>query len=40
MTWVLYNVANNPDVQEKVLQELQTVLGDEPVTFHNYAELK
>ncbi|MGP4089082.1 cytochrome P450 [Streptomyces sp. KR55] len=33
LSWVLYELARHPDIEARVLDELDAVLGDEPVTF-------
>ncbi|MFJ7073699.1 cytochrome P450 [Streptomyces sp. NPDC098781] len=39
MAWVLYELARHPDIEAKVLDELDTVLGDRPVTFADTGQL-
>ena len=33
LTWAMYFLASHDDVQERVIEEIKTVLGDEPITF-------
>jgi cytochrome P450 len=40
MAWGLYEVATHPEVEAKVLAELDAVAGDRPLTFDDVAELK
>ncbi|MEW2527393.1 cytochrome P450 [Streptomyces sp. NPDC047071] len=39
LSWVLYELARNPEVDERLRTELGEVLGDRPVTFEDLPEL-
>lgn len=39
LSWVLYELARNPGVEARVLDELDEVLGDRPVTFDDLGRL-
>jgi pentalenene oxygenase len=39
LSWVLYELARNPDIDERVQTELDDVLGDRPVTFDDLSHL-
>ncbi|MEU9879064.1 cytochrome P450 [Streptomyces phaeochromogenes] len=39
LAWVLYELARHPDTQADVLDELEQVLGDRPVTFADISRL-
>eukprot|EP00339_Tiarina_fusa_P005094 CAMPEP_0117017186 /NCGR_PEP_ID=MMETSP0472-20121206/13457_1 /TAXON_ID=693140 ORGANISM="Tiarina fusus, Strain LIS" /NCGR_SAMPLE_ID=MMETSP0472 /ASSEMBLY_ACC=CAM_ASM_000603 /LENGTH=479 /DNA_ID=CAMNT_0004721485 /DNA_START=24 /DNA_END=1460 /DNA_ORIENTATION=- len=39
LTWTFYFLAVNPDVEAKVIAEINDVLGDEPLTFDNIKKL-
>ncbi|MFE5813120.1 cytochrome P450 [Streptomyces sp. NPDC056479] len=39
MAWVLYELARHPHIEADVLNELETVLGDRPVTFADASQL-
>jgi pentalenene oxygenase len=39
LSWVLYELANNPEIDERVQAELDSVLGDRPVTFADLTQL-
>lgn len=39
LSWVLYELARNPEVDERVRAELAEILGDRPVTFEDLARL-
>ena len=40
MTWCLYFLTKHPEVQEKVYQEIEEVLGDEDIKPMVSSELK
>ncbi|MCL8015080.1 cytochrome P450 [Streptomyces sp. AS02] len=39
LSWTLYELARNPDIESRVLAELDEVLGDRPVTLDDVARL-
>lgn len=39
LSWLLYELARHPDVEARVLAELDEVLGDRPVTFEDVTRL-
>ena len=39
LSWVLYELARNPDIEERVLAELDEVLGGRPVAFDDLGRL-
>jgi len=39
MSWILGLVTQHPEVEQKIVAELERVLGDEPVTFENSSKL-
>jgi cytochrome P450 len=40
LAWCLYEIAQHPDIEERVLAEIHEVVGDRPVAFDDVAELK
>lgn len=39
IAFVLYNLAENPEIQEKVFEEVRSVLGDDPTTLASHSQL-
>ncbi|MFK0107146.1 cytochrome P450 [Streptomyces sp. NPDC091217] len=39
LSWVLYELARNPEIESRVLAELDAVLGDRPVAFEDVTRL-
>eukprot|EP00698_Gefionella_okellyi_P011337 TRINITY_DN2983_c0_g1_i1.p1 TRINITY_DN2983_c0_g1~~TRINITY_DN2983_c0_g1_i1.p1 ORF type:complete len:360 (-),score=47.50 TRINITY_DN2983_c0_g1_i1:89-1168(-) len=39
MTWATYLISTHPDVEKKMLDELDTVIGDDPVDYNNVQKL-
>ncbi|MBG0857645.1 cytochrome P450 [Streptomyces spinoverrucosus] len=39
LSWVLYELTRDPDIEDRVLAELEEVLGDAPVTFESVPRL-
>jgi len=39
LTWTFYYLALHPEVEKKVIEELETVIGDEEITFDNIKRL-
>jgi pentalenene oxygenase len=39
LAWVLYELARHPNIETEVLDELEQVLGDRPVTFADISQL-
>jgi len=37
---VVYILAKHPEIQEKILQEIEAVIGDEPITYSNLQNMK
>jgi cytochrome P450 len=40
LTWTVYMLSQNPDVETRVLTEIATVIGDAPLTYENVSQLK
>ena len=39
LTWALYLIATHPDVEQKILEEVQTVLGDKDESYGTMKDL-
>ncbi len=39
LTWLWYLLAQHPEIEEKVIQEVNAVVGDEPLTFEKVMQL-
>ncbi|HLA64182.1 MAG TPA: cytochrome P450, partial [Rhodothermales bacterium] len=39
LTWILYLLARHPDYAAQIREEVETVIGDSPITFHNLHQL-
>lgn len=40
LTWALYLIGSNPDVQTKILHEIKEVIGGDPITYEHLSQLK